>query len=243
MNTEQVIYGLAWKLEFNELFTDQAIAAQSWQSIDHWLQENNAFDTLISVMSGALLETELQILLNPQEQEKKSYEKAFSDWIGLVSFVRQHKQGDVTTASIRQATSFLTKHCPEVQQKMIFSQMRKRLCLWCEPLESKNQQPDWQYVMQWLQENPYHIKQLISKIGQPLVASELKTLLTHTTDNASWVLAKSYWHQLIDYIKNNYNPDILDQIFQSAAHFLTAPYSLPNLEQQSQSVSNDSEQL
>lgn len=243
MNTEQVVCGLTWKLEFNELFADQSVAAECWQSIDSWLQKNNALDTLVSVMSGALVETELQVLLNPQEQEKKSYEEAFSNWISLVSFIRQHKKSDVTTASIRQATSFLTKHCPEVQSAVIFSQMRKRLCLWCEPLESKNQQKDWQYVMHWLQKNPYHIKQLISEIGQALVASELKILLSHTAEQASKVLAKAYWHQLIDYIKNHYNPEILDQIFQSAAHFLTAPYSLPSFEQQSQEVSNDSDQL
>lgn len=227
MNIDNLILGLLWKLELNHPCVNPQVAWQHWQVFERWLQKNNHLEQLIAVIAGTLAEVELRTLLSPQGQPSRNYKAAFSNWIGLIDFVEQNKKADVTTVINRQASAFVVKqglqlaNCSPAdwQPEVIASQIQQKLYSW----HGLDNQVDSSVLEPWLKAHPDNLSKLISEICKPLVENELKFIVRDRGERSkNDRQAQQYWVDLINYIKNQYNPEILAKIISRVTAWLTA---------------------
>ena len=188
------------------------------QYLENWLKQGDNLEVLISVIAVALAKNELNTLLNSEQVERGSeYTEAFSRWIKLISFVQRTK-GHITHHILHRAIEFIIHHTSqtEITQEMIFSQLRKRLYLWNEPLEEREKPCP---LDEWLKEHPTLLNQLISEMSRPLVEEELFILLKHV-DDKKVMLAKQFWEHLIHYLSSHDHPKIVQDIIAHIRVFL-----------------------
>jgi Protein phosphatase 2C len=223
MTVDEIMAGLIWKLELDYPGFDPQQAFQYEQAIQAYLHEHHCVDNLIAIIASALTTTELQILFNPHHQQSKSYTEAFSHWITLLDFVKREKT-NVTSLINQQATTFILKNCiaandsaNPISPELILSHLRKKLYLWHEYLENSK---DRQYLETCLNNHPDKLNQLIAEISKPIIAPELKLLLTAPMDSPQRIRAKQYWENLLHYIKTRYNPQIFEQLIHKTTTFI-----------------------
>lgn len=229
MTAAEMMAGLIWKLELDYSEIEPQPACQYEQLLAAYLNEQNCLDDLIAVIAAAITTTELQVLFNPQTQPSKSYTEAFSHWITLLDFVKREKT-NVTSLINQQATTFVLKNCTAIatttnpiSPEMILAQIRKKLYWWHEDVEHSK---DRQYLGICLHNQPDNLKQLLAEISKPLVAPELKLLLTAPMESSQRIRAQQYWKNLLQYIKTRYNPQIFDKLINEIITFLNRSVSI-----------------
>ena len=222
MTAAEMMAGLIWKLELDYSKIDPQPAGQYEQLLDAYLNEQNCLDDLIAIIAAAITATELQVLFNPQNQPSKSYTEAFFHWITLLDFVKREKT-NITNLINQQAITFINKNCAAINgttspisPEVILAQIRKKLYLWHEYVEHSK---DRQYLEICLNKQPDKLNQLIAEISKPLVAQELKLLLTTSMESPQRIRAKQYWENLLQYIKTRYNPLIFDKLINEIITF------------------------
>ncbi len=233
MTVDEIMAGLIWKLELDYPGFDPQQAFQYEQAVQAYLHEHHGVDNLVAVIASVLTTTELQVLFNPHNQQSKTYTEAFSHWIALLDFVKREKT-TITNLINQQATTFILKNCMAandsanlVSPELILSQLRKKLYWWHEYVEHSK---DWQYLEICLSNHPDKLNQLIAEMSKPIIAPELKLLLTAPMDSPQRIRAKQYWENLLQYIKTRYNPQIFERIIHEATTFIAkqSNHQLPN---------------
>lgn len=217
--SDEIILGLLC----HKLNLDLSHFEQHWGQtyapyLEIWLRQNDHLDDLISVIAVALAKNELNVLLNPENSNRgHHYTEAFSRWIKLVSFIQRTK-GHITHQILYKAIEFIVCHSSqnEITQEIIFSQLRKRLYLWNEPLEERETQCP---LDEWLREHPTLLNQLISEMSKPLVEEELIILFSRA-DGKKTMLAKQFWEQLLHYLSTHDHPKIVQDIIYNIKFFL-----------------------
>ena len=223
MTVDEIITGLIWKLELDYPGFDPQPGFQYEQAIQVYFHEHHCLDNLIAVIASVLTTTELQVLFNPHHQQSKSYTEAFSHWIALLDWVKREKT-NVTSLINQQATTFILKNCiaannpaSPISPELILSQLRKKLYFWHESLDNSK---DRQYLETCLNNYPDKLTQLIAEISKPIIAPELKLLLTASIDSPQRIRAKQYWENLLHYIKTRYNPQIFERLIHETTTFI-----------------------